>query len=161
MINDLEVFRDTLLKMFQENLEAELEVIDAEKDDGLCLDKPCPDSYFYDINNQAINSDVFIHYGFSNIESDIRGGCISYTPTMFFSYYFCDGNNNSNADVAYNKIFRYTRAMAKVIADRATSLGWVSNLKVVPLPPAQVVFADLDGSEWKAGSIEITGSFTI
>lgn len=154
---DLEEFRDYFLDMVKTNLADKLIEITADKGDSLEIPMPEDHHFIHTVNDQAISFNRFIHYGFSNIEAVGNGAAISYTPTLFFAFYFQDlGKGN----VAEQKLLRYTRAMTEVVMEQSTKNAIISALKVEPLPPAIVALADQDGSEWKVGAIEITGSFT-
>ena len=153
---DIEGFSEYFVSMMKTNLAAKIAEISAEKNDTIVIEPPKDKHFIHTINDQALNFDPFIHYGFSNISAVGNGIAVKYTPTMFFAFYFID---TGKGDIAEKKLLRYTRAMTEIATSKSTENSMISALEVVPLPPALVALSEQDGAELKVGGIEITGSF--
>ena len=153
---DVELFRDYILQIVVDNIDAKIDEINTEKNDSIILTKPDSAHFIHTLNDQALAFDPFIHYGLSAINTEAQGGSVKWVPQMFISFYFID---RGQGDIAESKVLRYTRAITEILADKATANSLISTLEILPLPPAIVTLADQDGSNYKVGAVEIKGSF--
>lgn len=151
---DIESFRDYFLGLFQANLAAKVSEINSEKNDGITIVDIPAAQYFNDLNAAVVNYHTFIFYGFPEIKTtDRRGTSFSLEITMSVEVVISESEGGTETE---NKIMRYTRALAEIIAESAKH-PQISELEIELFAPISLQL-NLGSPVTKAGGINIKGA---
>jgi hypothetical protein len=159
---DIEVFRNSVIKLIQNELNIEITKINLEKDDDFSILDIAPENYYNDISDQVLNVSPFIYYGFVSLDSSTTGTKTQTTITMFISVVFDNSNTYYANDYGTygseteTKVLRYTRALKEVIQNNYKKFAWASPLSVTEFTPQD--FELNKGSDFKVGGIHVTGT---
>ncbi len=152
----IEDLRDYYLNLFQNQLDAKLAAITAERADDVELDTFEAEQYTNTLNEKVMNYESFIFYGFPVIDSvNNAGGCE--TPqriTMSVAVVFC---NPEDGRLAETQIMRYTRALSEVAAESALENPVISGLVIDEFAPLDMS-DNMGSTNMKYGGITITGT---
>lgn len=119
MILDTEIICDRLKAHVQNRLNAELDKINQEKNDGITLDHVSNDAYFFEsLNDEAHNFDPFIFYFVDSVTSEVRGQSFAKAVNLEFDLMVVD---NGDSHIS-RKLLRYTRVMETVLAESFTKV---------------------------------------
>lgn len=160
MTYDVENFRDDMLGIMQDNIDAKLAAITAEKGDGLVLpnfyDADLSESLFFNsVTEQIFSYNNFIMYNIEKVDVNTNGRNISFDVQMSFIANFVDGHDNTDAET---KVLRVTRAMREVVLDNFRAKTNISNITIENIAPVSI---SLNGQsdDYKAGGVVLSATF--
>lgn len=152
---DTEAFFDEMIAIFNStNLNAKCTALNTEKgDDELKTDFSDADSFILNFNEKVMNEEIFVHYGFVDVDTpESVGGKVSEEMKMFFSIWMRCADDEV---LEMRKLLRYTRALEEIARDNAFS-SQASTLEIEKFAP--VTIDDNTGSSWyRAAGIHVTG----
>lgn len=117
---DLETLLDDFQALMKTNVAAQIDAINAEKDDGIVLDQIDDNAWYQQsLNDSNHNFDKFIWFRVDNVRTIVTGPAVARDITIEIAMFFYSANDNN----IERKILRYWRAVQDATAQTWDVLG--------------------------------------
>jgi hypothetical protein len=152
-IYDIEQFVDEVEALFKSNYNAQLALVDADKNDGLILDQVNENAFVIQtMDEKAFNENPFLFIGINGVESESGQAALRETIAVEIVIVLVD-NYDRSID---KKLLRYQRAMKELILSNFNKLTRDrSEVEIKSMVPIQFQLQNSDRTH-KAIGIEIT-----
>jgi hypothetical protein len=139
---DIESFISDLDTFLKANLNTQLTVIDAEKNDGITLPPVGADAYFFQtLNDTVTNYNPFVFYGVDQVEAEGVGPATRRAYSVDVVLCFTDSGGDA-PNVVVKKLFRYARALEEIFLSNWDKMGRAPKIKVKSLVPVSFKFVN-------------------
>lgn len=156
---DEETFLDDVTNFIKAGINAEIDAINLNKDDGIECPNIQPDRFFESMNDEVFNfANGFIYYGIKLISPTSNMTATSSEITLFFDFLHLDDLTSQTASHKIRKkVMRCGKALRQVIQKNFKKVSYASELSITTLSPQN--FKNIEsGDSYKMGGVELTGT---